>query len=164
MDNNPFAVLTLVVAPAILTNAMSVLALGSGNRVGRVIDRFREILREMKGLDSRSALYRLRQTQLDRLQQRARYLMTSMKAFFSALGSFAATTVVAIVGAAISALGSRDAARLVALGALAVGVFGVANLLYGCILLARDSRLAITSLEEDAEQLRAETSALPPSR
>lgn len=161
MENNPFAVLTLVAAPAILTNAMSVLALGSGNRVGRIIDRFREIMREVKGLDPGSPVHRLRLLQLDRLQKRARYLITAMKAFFAALAAFAATTVIAIIGAAVSALGSAGVARLFAAGALAVGVFGVGNLLFGCVLLVRDSHLAIMSLSEDADQLRAESSRTP---
>ena len=41
--NNPFAVLTAIVAPAILTNACSVLALGTSNRLGRVVDRTRVV-------------------------------------------------------------------------------------------------------------------------
>jgi hypothetical protein len=39
LNDNPFAVLTAVVAPAILTNASSVLSLGTGNRIARVVDR-----------------------------------------------------------------------------------------------------------------------------
>ena len=41
IGGNPFAVLTAIVAPAILTNASSVLALGTSNRLGRVVDRTR---------------------------------------------------------------------------------------------------------------------------
>ena len=37
LTDNPFATLTIVVAPAILTNATSVLCLGTGNRIARVI-------------------------------------------------------------------------------------------------------------------------------
>ena len=48
---NPFAVLTAVVAPAILTNACSVLALGTSNRLGRVVDRTRVVARELAGLE-----------------------------------------------------------------------------------------------------------------
>ena len=39
MSGNLFALLTLVVAPAVLTNASSVLALNTANRFGRVVDR-----------------------------------------------------------------------------------------------------------------------------
>ena len=36
---DPFSILTIVVAPAVLTNASSVLALGTNNRLARVADR-----------------------------------------------------------------------------------------------------------------------------
>jgi len=49
---NPFAVLTAVVAPAILTNACSVLALGTSNRLARVVDRTRVVARELAALES----------------------------------------------------------------------------------------------------------------
>jgi len=35
VSDSPFAVLTAVVAPAVLTNASSVLCLGTGNRLAR---------------------------------------------------------------------------------------------------------------------------------
>ena len=48
---NPFAVLTAVVAPAILTNACSVLALGTSNRLARVVDRTRVVARELAAIE-----------------------------------------------------------------------------------------------------------------
>lgn len=41
LADNPFAAPTIVVAPAVLTNAASVLCLGTGNRIARVVDRTR---------------------------------------------------------------------------------------------------------------------------
>jgi hypothetical protein len=41
--DNPFALLTFIGAPAILTNASSVMALGTSNRFARAIDRARVI-------------------------------------------------------------------------------------------------------------------------
>ncbi len=43
LNDNPFAVLTAVVAPAILTNACSVLCLGTSSRIARVVDRTRVV-------------------------------------------------------------------------------------------------------------------------
>src|SRR5882757_9717047 len=43
MDANPFGILTFIVAPAILTNASSVNALATSNRLGRATDRARAI-------------------------------------------------------------------------------------------------------------------------
>src|SRR6185369_7542918 len=70
LNENPFAVLTAVVAPAILTNASSVLCLGTANRIARVVDRTRVITKELEGLGSDTAEYRLRVEQLKFLEIR----------------------------------------------------------------------------------------------
>jgi hypothetical protein len=43
IGDGPFTALTLVAAPAVLTNACSVLALGTGNRFARAVDRQRQL-------------------------------------------------------------------------------------------------------------------------
>ena len=50
LAESPFAALTIVVAPAILTNASSVLCLGTGNRIARVVDRTRALRAELASL------------------------------------------------------------------------------------------------------------------
>jgi len=55
--NNPFGVLTAVVAPAILTNASSVLALGTSNRLARVVDRTRVVMAEMSHVEADNPEY-----------------------------------------------------------------------------------------------------------
>ena len=47
LANSPFAVLTAIVAPAILTNASSVLALGTSNRLRQVVDRTRVVANDI---------------------------------------------------------------------------------------------------------------------
>ena len=64
----PFAVLTAVVAPAILTNASSVLALGTSNRVARVVDRTRIVAKELASIDPGNVHYPSLATQLAHLQ------------------------------------------------------------------------------------------------
>jgi uncharacterized protein DUF2721 len=51
-NEHPFSVLTAVVAPAILTNASSVLCLGTSNRIARVVDRTREVTAEIANLET----------------------------------------------------------------------------------------------------------------
>src|SRR4029079_10953367 len=46
--SNPFAVLSLIVAPAILTNASSVLAMSTSNRLARAVDRARELAHQLE--------------------------------------------------------------------------------------------------------------------
>ena len=48
LTGNPFAALTTIVAPAVLTNACSVLCLGTSNRIARVVDRSREVAKDLK--------------------------------------------------------------------------------------------------------------------
>jgi Protein of unknown function (DUF2721) len=43
LPSNPFAILTFISAPAVLTNASCVLLFGTGNRYGRAIDRMHEL-------------------------------------------------------------------------------------------------------------------------
>jgi len=45
---NPFAVLSLIVAPAVLTNASSVLAMSTSNRLARAVDRARELSKQLE--------------------------------------------------------------------------------------------------------------------
>ena len=49
LESNPFAILTFIVAPAILTNASSINALATSNRLARSIDRARKISSEIEG-------------------------------------------------------------------------------------------------------------------
>jgi hypothetical protein len=65
LAENPFAILTLIVAPAVLTNACSLLALNTANRFGRAIDRSRWLTAEMDRLENTSEEYNVRQRQLE---------------------------------------------------------------------------------------------------
>src|SRR6266567_3733024 len=56
---NPFAVLTAIVAPAILTNASSVLALGTSNRLARVVDRTRIVAAQLAAFAPDTADYQV---------------------------------------------------------------------------------------------------------
>src|SRR5215468_4092594 len=99
LGENPFAVLTAVVAPAILTNACSVLALGTGNRVARVVDRARAITVELGALSRETALYQRRVAHIAQLRHRSRLLLTALRIIYAALGGFAACALVSVVGA-----------------------------------------------------------------
>ena len=48
-ESNPFAALSLIAAPAILSNACSVLILGTSNRFARAVDRSQELARQIDG-------------------------------------------------------------------------------------------------------------------
>jgi hypothetical protein len=148
---NPFAVLTAVVAPAILTNACSVLSLGTANRVARVVDRTRVIsdfdaIRDPKHQDHEH--YR---SQLDRLQVRGRLLFRALRLFYFALGAFAASALIAVIGSALTALELDRSFHIGAVVGLGIGAVAVACLATGCALMVRETKLAIESMEEAAK-------------
>jgi hypothetical protein len=86
--DSPLAGLTIVVAPAILTNASSILSLGTANRLARVIDHTRvasaQLTRRASTGDSRAITER----QLDRLEIRSDLLLRALRLFYISLGSF----------------------------------------------------------------------------
>ena len=85
LGNNPFAVLTAVVAPAILTNASSVLALGTSNRLARVVDRTRVVYADLARSVTDSMEYSEWMEQLEALRLRGTTLLRALRLFYAAL-------------------------------------------------------------------------------
>jgi len=151
LADNPFAALTIVVAPAILTNASSVLSLGTANRIARVVDRTRIVSAEitrLAGDDRRRDVYR---RQLGGLKVRAQLLLRALRFFYMSIGAFAAAALISIFGAVLAgAAGAATFGALAALGAVS-GTIGVTGLVVGCMLMVRETRLAVRSLDDEAE-------------
>src|SRR5258707_15645093 len=99
LPDNPFAVLTLIAAPAVFTNASSVLALGTGNRLARVVDRTRELGRELRtAAHEDKEVEQMWHHQLDRLDRRGGVLGRALSFFYTSIGAFAPPTPVSIFG------------------------------------------------------------------
>jgi uncharacterized protein DUF2721 len=156
LTDNPFAVLTAVVAPAILTNACSVLALGTGNRIARVVDRTRVINAEMPSLQPGSQEFQARVRQLERLRERSRLLLGALRIFYAALGSFAASALISVVGSALAFYEMGLAFHAAAALGLATGAFAVSGLVAGCFFMVRETRLAVQHITEEADLARAQ--------
>ena len=107
LTDNPFTSLSLIAAPAVLTNASSVLALGTSNRFARAIDRARALstLLEKEEVDA-DPMTIMRMHQLNRLERRALLLLHALRAFYLALGSFAASALISLIGASVAFLHS----------------------------------------------------------
>jgi hypothetical protein len=154
MPDNPFAVLTAVVAPAILTNASSVLCLGTGNRLARVVDRTRILAAEMASLDPRGAEAQVRSRQIERLQARARLLLRALRIFYATLGGFAAAALISVLGSAVAYYNWEAGFQAAAVLGLGIGVFAVGGLVAGCALMVQETRFAVDLLAEEAELAR----------
>src|SRR5262245_12671448 len=107
-DANPFAVLSLFVAPAILTNAASLLILSTSNRLARAVDRARELAKQLESaadLATPKAVRRL--AELAAAENRATLLVSSLQRFYVAMGGFATATLVSLVGTVLAAFGGQ---------------------------------------------------------
>ena len=151
VGNNPFAVLTAIVAPAILTNASSVLALGTSNRLGRVVDRTRVVYADLAAAASGSQVHRDWMEQLAALRSRAQMLLRALRLFYAALGLFAASALVSVGGSVAIFYGSKALFEIAAGLAVITGASAVVGLAVGCTLMVHETRLAVQSLAAEAE-------------
>jgi hypothetical protein len=163
LNENPFAVLTAVVAPAVLTNASSVLCLGTSNRIARVVDRTRVVIQEMSSLDTGGAEYETWAAQLARLKIRAQLLFRALRIMYAALGAFAAAALVSVIGSALAFYNQQLAFHAAAVIGLAIGVFGVTGLVSGCVLMVRETRFALQNIAEEAQLARVQYRRQPPT-
>ena len=148
---NPFAVLTAIVAPAILTNACSVLALGTSNRLARVVDRTRIVAAKLSDLKPGAADYQSWAAQLSPLHERTQLLVKALRLFYAGLGLFAASALVSVVGSLVAYYGQATLFRAAATLAVLTGASAVFGLCAGCLLMVRETQIAVKYLEEEAK-------------
>jgi uncharacterized protein DUF2721 len=151
LADNPFTAVTAVVAPAVLTNACSVLCLGTSNRLARAVDRTRVVAAEISSLKPGSRIYQQQILQLKSLERRIQLLLKSLKFLYASLGSFAASALITILGAAIKYFDWQIASGIAAMIAVATGTFAVTGLVIACTCMVRETRLAVQYLGEEAE-------------
>jgi hypothetical protein len=145
---NPFAALTVIVAPAILTNASSVLALGTGNRLGRVVDRTRILAREAAAAPPAERERVLQQ--IKTLQARAQMLVRALRFFYVALGLFASSAFISVVGSIAATFEMGWLFKATAVLGVTAGSLAVVALVSGCAVVARETRYAVQTLEDEA--------------
>jgi hypothetical protein len=162
--SSPFAVLSLIVAPAILTNASSILVLSTSNRLARAVDRARALAAQLEqpgGMPSRFAGLRLRE--LTSSEQRALMLLSALRLFYASLGAFATAALTALLGAALSQAQQARLTSVLIVVTVGAGFLAVAGLVLGCVLLLRETRIAVMMVSEEATLLRDHFSDRTPS-
>jgi hypothetical protein len=161
-EANPFAAFSLIVAPAILTNAASVLAMSTSNRLARAVDRTRDLARQLEAhgvslasSDADRADSERRLDELSATETRTTMLLHVLQSFYFALGGFASSTLAALLGAVLAQWG--PGAHVTVFEALAVGAgtIGVASLVRGSLLLVRETGIAVRVISERAASVRA---------
>ena len=154
LQDNPFALLTLIGAPAVLTNAASVLALSTSNRFLRAAERVRGIAARLDGETKSQSMADLLLKQLNRGERQAVLLLVALRAAYVGLGSFASASLISVLGAALASSAFVLAFRLLVGLALLVGFVGAGGLVIACFNLLRASQLAVLNISEEAALIR----------
>ncbi len=165
LTNNPFAILTFIAAPAILTNAASVLAMSTITRMLRARELIHALYIESKEaakLHDEEFL-----AQVGRAERQAILLLTALRWIYTALASFAAASLVTLLGAVAEELGNKDLMHAAMSVSLILGLVGVAGVVAGCIHLLSATELSMVNTREEAASIRARQLAQktePPKR
>lgn len=150
-SGSPFAVLTAVVAPAMLTNASAVLSLATSNRLARVVDRHRAVAPRLAALDRAQAEHGAWTQQIARLEQRAQFLVKALRSIYAALGLFAGSTLLSVIGGLGAFYQQHLGYKVAAAVALAAGALAVLELMMGSMYMVRETRLAVQNLTAEAQ-------------
>jgi hypothetical protein len=148
---DPFSILTVVVAPAVLTNASSVLALGTNNRLARVADRSHTVAAQLAKLEPGARDRQFWTAELAVLQTRAQLLLRALRCFYLGLGLFASSALISIAGSIMVYYGWPSAFQTAAGVGVACGASAVIALVCGCVLMIRETQLAVKGLANEAK-------------
>jgi hypothetical protein len=153
---SPFAALTFIAAPALLTNATSVLLLGTSNRLARAVDRVRFLADELgHHSDTNHPAARQDFHQLLRAERRVRVIVGALTAFYLAVAAFAFSTMVALLGAGLLTPDQTSWLPVVVRTTIGAVLAGVASLVFGSLSLVIESRLTFSLLHAEAEAVRS---------
>ena len=152
---NPFGMLTFIIAPAMLTNASSIMTLTTSNRLARAVDHARSLA--TLAADRRNGpgpVIEIRR-QLQSAARRVSIVVRALTAFYVSVGSFAAVGLLSLLGVVFAVDEIGPIRHLVPGVVLCIGVAGVLGLVSGTGLLVWETRLALRNLsEETAFQLK----------
>jgi hypothetical protein len=139
---NAFQLLTFIAAPALLTNASTVLVLSTSNRFARAVDRARHLEHEPDSPESERALIRV--------TRRALALNRALTAFYVAIASFAIGTFSELLGGGIAAISRGEIAPIITLVGLLVATVGTVAIATGAFFLVAETWDAYRGLREEA--------------
>jgi len=163
LSQNPFALLSLIAAPAVLTNAASVLVMSTTNRFLRASERMRALAVRVEEKKITPGLRTLVRAQVDRTERQAVLLLGALRAAYTAIGSFATASLISILGAGLANTSLAVGFHVLAGLALVVGVLGAAALVVACARLMTATRLSMLNMAEEAALIRKHEETLPPT-
>ena len=146
---NPFSVLSWIIAPALLTNACTLLILSIANRLARAADRAQELSSKLEdGTDRASPEAVRRLGELTVHERRSLMLLAALRSYYVACGSFAMVTLISIFGSVIASLGVRDVVRILEVVGAVAGLIAVGALIYGSVVVLREISVVVRVLQQ----------------
>ncbi|MBS1715790.1 MAG: DUF2721 domain-containing protein [Armatimonadetes bacterium] len=155
-EGSPFAALTLIVAPAILTNACSVLILSTSNRLARTVDRARVLVGQIEAAAPGTVSHLLEAQRS--AESRAIMLAKALRLTYSSLGGFAGAALASVFGA-VSTTGPAWLETLLQGLALLLGLAAVSGLTAAAVILVQESRATVAQLQRESEQMERRRSS-----
>jgi hypothetical protein len=143
---NPFAVLTFLAAPAILTNASTLLILSTSNRLARAADRARAAAADILGSKAAGPDTAANHREFQHAQRRAELLVSGLRSFYFSAGCFAAGTCMALLGAFAGYFEIPTVPLLTQVLTSLLAVLGVVGLVAGSLRLLGETRIALSAL------------------
>lgn len=149
--NSTIEFLTAMVTPTLLISATGSLVLSTSTRLGRVVDRARELEKKLSELilvedKATVPLYEKRLDTivrlLDKVTSRSRILQRALGAFYYGLGFFILTSVTIAVAAFFTTY------RWIP---IPVGIIGIIYLFYGSVLMLRETRMATATINAEMD-------------
>jgi hypothetical protein len=136
-------VLTAMITPALLISACGTLILSTSSRLARIVDRVRTLSHDLERLwaDREIPFAEERRAEVERQLAahalRSHLVQAALTSFYVALGIFVATSISIGLVAFVPRVGWLPAA---------LGITGTLVLFAGCVMLIRETRVAIASV------------------
>jgi len=149
--NSTIEFLTAMVTPALLISATGSLVLSTSTRLGRVIDRVRQLEERLSDLiyiedKNEVPLYDKRVEVivdlLDKVTSRARILQRAMAAFYYGLGMFVLTSVTIAIAAIFNNYRGLP---------IPIGIIGIMFLFWGTLMMLRETRMATATVNAEMD-------------
>jgi hypothetical protein len=159
MTQSPFGAVTFIAAPALLTNASSVLALSTINRMLATRD-------QMQRFYNKSAEGKLPEAEaghlvekVNRVEKQAELLLGALHSIYTALAAFASATLVTLLGVGSTPFHYIPLILLLMGIGLILGFIGVGGLVMGCGKLFKATQISLVNIREEATQIRQRQSS-----
>lgn len=153
MSQTPLELLTVIAAPALITNASTVMIMSTSNRFARVVDRSRVLDAELAKDELTGPRRRDLAAVYAMARRRVLFLVRALTILYIGVGSFALGTFTGLLGAVIQHFGYEDVAPVitgVSLGAVTIGTLA---LTVAGIMMTVETRLAYRELMAEARAL-----------